>query len=166
MKATMDSKEQKGLAQIDRIFSIEVEQSVKNVISQYSELGEVELRKKIEEIIKKYFNQSIGIEKMGVMLSARGCVTSPGIFLEQIKQMYLDYYKTARLPKVNTQATLQKISDIEDELEKRIDEILKDRHRGLGFCHIYWATKKKILLEDYGIVWYSPAECNPNVMYD
>lgn len=36
----------------------------------------------------------------------------------------------------------------------------------LGSCHWIWAMKKSILHEKYGITWYSPAELNPDVIYD
>ena len=36
----------------------------------------------------------------------------------------------------------------------------------VGWCHIYWGIKKEVLLRDYGIVWKSPAELNPQVRYD
>jgi hypothetical protein len=36
----------------------------------------------------------------------------------------------------------------------------------LGYCHIFWETKKKILKEKYGIDWKSPAEMNPDVFFD
>ena len=55
---------------------------------------------------------------------------------------------------------------IEAELEKLIDEELKNCPRGLGFCHMYWGTKKRILKEKYGIDWKSPAELNPFILFD
>ena len=36
----------------------------------------------------------------------------------------------------------------------------------LGSCHWIWAMKKSILHEKNGITWYSPAELNPDVIYD
>ncbi len=36
----------------------------------------------------------------------------------------------------------------------------------LGSCHRIWAMKKQILKEKYGITWYTPAELNPDVMFD
>lgn len=55
---------------------------------------------------------------------------------------------------------------IEQELEALIEERLKDCPRGLGFCHEYWWTKKSILKEKYNIDWRSPAELNPNILFD
>lgn len=55
---------------------------------------------------------------------------------------------------------------IEDELEALIAERLKDCPRGLGYCHIYWKTKKSILKEKYNIEWRSPAERMPFVRFD
>ena len=52
------------------------------------------------------------------------------------------------------------------DVEKELDELLKDKPRGMGFCHIYWYEKKRILKEKYGINWKSPAVMNPRVMFD
>ena len=161
-----DLKEQEGLHQIDTLFHDEVKRSVANVVSDNPGLNEGELRKKILAIIEKYFDQSIGIEKMGVMLSTRGCITDPIRFLEMSKQKYLMYYTTCQLPLVNSKTTLQQIAAIAKDLDKKIEEALKDKPKSLGFIHLYWATKKKILMDDYGIIWFSPAECNPDMLYD
>ena len=36
----------------------------------------------------------------------------------------------------------------------------------LGFCHIFWGLKKRILHDKYHIDWKTPPEENPNCMYD
>ncbi|MBQ4585894.1 MAG: hypothetical protein IJA82_06770 [Clostridia bacterium] len=54
---------------------------------------------------------------------------------------------------------------IKDELEALVLKKVGKR-RGLGYCHLYWATKKRILKEKYGIDWKSPAELNPGVLFD
>gem|GEM_PF-3869979 len=100
------------------------------------------------------------------MLSTRGCITDPIRFLEMSKQKYLMYYTTGQLPLVNSKTTLQQIAAIAKDLDKKIEEALKDKPKPLGFIHLYWATKKKILMDDYGIIWFSPAECNPDMLYD
>lgn len=48
-----------------------------------------------------------------------------------------------------------------DEFSKRLDE----QGNIMGNCHRYW-QKKKLLLKSIGIDWHSPAECNPNVLFD
>lgn len=55
---------------------------------------------------------------------------------------------------------------IRDELEAEIDKRLEGVPRGLGFCHIYWHTKKTVLKEKYGIDWKSPAELNRGIIFD
>lgn len=55
---------------------------------------------------------------------------------------------------------------IENELEKLIDERLKNFPRSLGYCHMYWGVKKSILRDKYNIDWHSPAELNPNILFD
>ena len=46
------------------------------------------------------------------------------------------------------------------DVEKEVDELLKDEPRHMGFCHHYWAVKREIL-EKHGIEWRSPAAMNP-----
>ena len=36
----------------------------------------------------------------------------------------------------------------------------------LGFCHLYWEVKKRVLWEKFGIEWRSPSERNPGIIYD
>lgn len=52
------------------------------------------------------------------------------------------------------------------DVEKELEELLKDKPRGTGFCHIYWYEKRRILKEKYGINWKSPAIMNPRVRFD
>ena len=66
----------------------------------------------------------------------------------------------------NSKETLEKISKIEKEVEQKVEELLQDEPRYMGFCHLYWRTKKRILKEDYGIDWLTPAESNPHIMLD
>jgi hypothetical protein len=35
----------------------------------------------------------------------------------------------------------------------------------LGVCHSYWARKKELLAKK-GIEWKTPAEMNPNILFD
>jgi hypothetical protein len=36
----------------------------------------------------------------------------------------------------------------------------------MGYCHVFWPAKKKVLREKYGIEWKSPAELNPDTLFD
>ena len=46
------------------------------------------------------------------------------------------------------------------------DKELKDAGQTIGFCHLHWMTLERILLEDYGIIWFSPGKMNPEVLFD
>lgn len=50
--------------------------------------------------------------------------------------------------------------------EEKADAELGDQPRGMGFCHAFWPTLRRILKEDYNIDWRSPNEMNPRVMFD
>lgn len=51
------------------------------------------------------------------------------------------------------------------EVEKEVDEQLKDEPRCMGFCFSYWSAKRAALARR-GIQWRSPSEMNPKVMFD
>lgn len=51
------------------------------------------------------------------------------------------------------------------DVEKEIDEELKDEPRGMGFCFGYWSAKRAALARR-GIEWNSPASMNPSVRFD
>ena len=59
----------------------------------------------------------------------------------------IDYIKAAEL-------------EAEAELE---NSIFRNQ---VGFCHVFWATQKRILKDKYGIDWKTPAEENPQNCYD
>ena len=59
----------------------------------------------------------------------------------------------------------EKWEEVIYEVEKEVDEELKDEPRGMGFCHAYWSAKKAALARR-GIEWKSPREMNPKVMFD
>jgi hypothetical protein len=61
------------------------------------------------------------------------------------------------------------------EIRLLIEAASKEAHEALadnqwkgqrGFCHIFWAKKKEILKEKYGIEWKTPREMNPMNFYD
>ena len=58
---------------------------------------------------------------------------------------------------------------IPEELEKDVDlqvEKLIGKGGYLGYCHLFWNTKKRILREQYGIDWKTPAEEHPGIIFD
>ena len=55
------------------------------------------------------------------------------------------------------------------ELEERglMEERNDEYHSlGTGVCHIFWARKKEILKQKYGIEWQSPKDLDPTTFYD
>jgi hypothetical protein len=50
--------------------------------------------------------------------------------------------------------------------ESETDEELRSAGRGLGFCHRLWKTKQTILVRKYGVIWFSPSEMNPHILFD
>lgn len=56
--------------------------------------------------------------------------------------------------------------EVEPIVEATIMEILGERFNCFGACHAIWHHQKRLLMEKYGIDWYSPAELNPDVNFD
>lgn len=58
------------------------------------------------------------------------------------------------------------------EVFRKIDDEVKEtlaahpKHGSMGFVHIVWETKQRILKRKYNIDWKSPAELNPQVLFD
>ncbi len=55
---------------------------------------------------------------------------------------------------------------VEKARREAVSEELGNQPERLGFCHIVWATQKRILKDKYGIDWKTPAEMNPGILFD
>lgn len=53
-----------------------------------------------------------------------------------------------------------------DAAESKAAEQLKDTPRGMGFCFAWWHVLVDILKTDYSIIWHSPSQMNPHVVFD
>lgn len=53
-------------------------------------------------------------------------------------------------------------------IDAEVEQTLQDHpQRGsMGFVHLVWDTKKRILKQKYNIDWLSPAEMNPHILFD
>ena len=54
---------------------------------------------------------------------------------------------------------------IRRKLERKIKAKI-GKKTGKGYRYLYWAAKKEILKEEFGIDWKSPRELNPNAKFD
>ena len=36
----------------------------------------------------------------------------------------------------------------------------------LGYCHASWAVQKALIKQDYGLIWYTPQEMEPDTQFD
>jgi hypothetical protein len=50
-------------------------------------------------------------------------------------------------------------------LEVEVELAGEDRTQ-MGFCHLFWHTKQRILWERYGVDWRTPVELNPLIIFD
>lgn len=67
--------------------------------------------------------------------------------------------------KVDPVQATQEWEDVIYDVEKEVDEQLKDEPRCMGFCFSYWSAKRAALARR-GIEWRSPSAMNPRVMFD
>lgn len=56
--------------------------------------------------------------------------------------------------------------EVIDEADRMTYARLVDQPRGMGFCHAFWYERRRVLAEEFGIEWRSPASMNPRVMFD
>lgn len=56
------------------------------------------------------------------------------------------------------------------EVQPIIEELIKERlgelYDHMGACHAIWYHRKRLLMEKYGIEWFTPVELNPEVRFD
>ena len=60
-------------------------------------------------------------------------------------------------------------NELSEELEKAVDEQVREmigEDGYMGYCHLFWNTKKKVLHDQYGIDWKTPAEEYPHILFD
>jgi hypothetical protein len=59
-------------------------------------------------------------------------------------------------------------SEVFKNIDAEVDQALSQHPlKGrMGFCYTIWETKKRILKKKYQIDWQTPAELNPQVMFD
>lgn len=61
---------------------------------------------------------------------------------------------------------------IEKEVDDRAQQLTREElgipegEWCMGACHTFWAIKKQILREEYGIIWRSPQDLHPDCMFD
>lgn len=129
-------------------------------------LNKIELSSLLDNIESFEFEKINNIENLTKKEYIETVLMSLSLFFAHcFHRKTMDELIQERAPK-NSIETLIAIEKIQKELQSKIENELKDEKKQLGFCHTYWATKKRILKEDYGITWYSPAEENPLVSYD
>src|ERR1051326_244384 len=80
--------------------------------------------------------------------------------------------KLASVGKVDDDRLVDPIEDdpvvqpILREAEQMAEAELADHNHDMGFCHLLWRTKQRILARQFSIVWFSPAEMNPYILFD
>lgn len=56
--------------------------------------------------------------------------------------------------------------EVIDRVDEKVDTLLADHPRGMGFCYAFWSARRETLLEEFGIEWRSPAQMNRGVIFD
>ena len=94
-----------------------------------------------------------------------------GIDFERVGEIKSKYFNEINHPswyafvdRIKISRELQRLLDIEEEVNNKVDEILKNKSKGMsGFLgnaryRLFWEEKKRILKEEYGIDWLTPKE--------
>ena len=59
-----------------------------------------------------------------------------------------------------------KMEVFRDEYKKESDRVYEEFGIWPPISHKLWCKQKEILLRDYGIEWKTPAEMNPDIIFD
>ena len=119
-----------------------------------------------QEVLNKVSEISFEIEDKIKKNSQYGKIPYENIKKEILEKEYNINYLLPIEEDDNEIKVKEKVKNIiitKDELEKAIKKINFNMD---GFCYKYWEVKKKILKKKYKIEWYTPAECNPDTIYD
>lgn len=94
----------------------------------------------------------------------------PGIDREIIKEVVRQDLEEAKNSKGYKKMLEDLICEDIDFNDKNLTNKLVDSYMiappYMGYCYKLWDIKKAILKEKYNIEWYTPAEENPDVIYD
>ncbi len=52
------------------------------------------------------------------------------------------------------------------DVEEQLNDRFANYHPHMGFCFMYWNAKRELLENEYHIIWRSPSQMNPGVMFD
>ena len=94
-----------------------------------------------------------------------------GIASERIEEIKSKYFNENNHPswyafvdRIKISRELQRLLDIEEKVNNKVDEILKIKSKemsaflGNARYRLFWEEKKRILKEEYGIDWLTPKE--------
>ena len=56
--------------------------------------------------------------------------------------------------------------EVIDQVDEKVDALLADHPRGMGFCYAFWSARQETLHKEFGIAWRSPAQMNRGVIFD
>ena len=52
------------------------------------------------------------------------------------------------------------------DVEAKVDEAIRmSKNNSMPFCQLYWTEKQRILNDEFGIQWQTPAQMNPNIRF-
>ena len=85
----------------------------------------------------------------------------------KIQKCFLTYLDGCEL-RISLVEKCKDYLDIKEQLHIEIKKEIGNEYSDcdLGYCHLYWYVKKRILKEKYNIEWFSPVELNPSVIFD
>lgn len=86
----------------------------------------------------------------------------------------IDYYEDSEGFRIDVKESDPRYRDIIKKADKEAEEVLRKEwganyeksSKQLGYCYSIWGEKQKILKEKYNIDWKTPAEMNPDILFD
>ena len=156
-----------------RVTYLSVEQEVVFVLEnlrKYSEYSSSEMRQSYQSFYREVIRVGLLIEKLARMIDAQTDVEVDYLNKNELlgKRLwkYYDYVESIVDDDVEGRSTCF----IPDELERKVDDFLNlvfpPQNYLLGMCHSIWYLKKCILRYGFGLIWKTPSERNPHILFD
>lgn len=129
-----------------------------------------EERHSYEPFYREVIRVGLLLEKLALLIDPAARIIIDYPMIEELEGRCISHYEEflREFPKESKEKGLSTI--VPQELDGRIDDFLNlvipPQNYMIGTCHWIWGMKKAILRYGFNIDWQTPAEKNPNIIYD
>ena len=156
-----------------RVTYLGVEQDVVFVLEnprKYSDYSSLEMRQSYQSFYREVMRVGLLIEKLVRMIDKQADVEVDYPRKNQLlgKRLWrpYDYEKSIGDEDVEDRSTCFIPEELERKVDAFLDLVLPPQNYLLGMCHNIWSLKKCILRYGFGILWKTPSEQNPHILFD